>query len=1475
MAKVWHLTVSDPDDYDRRGGAAEHRHQYWDEDEANAAHQSAQDAGFNAKLEEAESLHAPKLPVTASICEDWCPVSNERFAKWLEEPKIAQDGGGGDGGGGGGDGGGDGGGASAGDAGGGDSGGPAASDSAPSGASNATSAPSPGNCTNCGGAWSNAESAYLTCGSCGFRGGYTNEYFHHKRKKDVDLDPYSSYENTASKTADHAYDDDDPTCAEGDGKKAIGSFLDQKVCDDHLRYYLADAPSQLAKAQEGIETSSSVERLKYENLAQKIKSDVKTGQERLQQLDLQNSERAASVKIAADEDYDMDLNKAHHPWWFDEEGNPGYFDELPDQKCPYCGVPQESHRGLIDHAAQHDRLDIDVKGKPIAREDYNRWMDPSQWDDKPFELKGSQEKHMYACERCGGQATHEAVASTGARGLLCSDHARTMKAASAAANSGMLVFPITKEAFDLATCPSCGHYAANETAAGYCLGSLTAYCDDFCLDSTKTLEEKRVLAQVIDLSGEGPECECGHPINGDHGHESNGDCSASDCPCQVKRPRAASVKTAKHNVEVEHVGEDSYGVGGYVANCDCGWGSKGFYDNRDEAENDGQGHISEVDPLRPKSASLPQWIIDAGMAIPEGVAQGDAACPNCKGAGCNMCQGGQSPMQQQAPNGTAPLTYAKVGSVTCRECDGTGICSCGGEGRGCADCDNTGVCRQCGGSGGEENPNEEWTDLRDRTAASPEGKQGWSIKPLNTIEDQKDEGQRMQHDLGYDDKVVPYAFSLRNEDKSHVTFTTDEEGKVTQAVTRNNEKPKDSHMEIIKNLMPYLGSKESQVTSLDDPYAPKGETETQLKGDCIRCGKQVTAGDASDFGDGKWSCSNCAPLVAQNMDIYKSAHRDELLAYLYEEDENWEKTAQNLGNCMKCGGGGSNGDGTPCGECGGTGKEGGESRCLACSGSGTTPGSPDSPCLACKGTGRSDLAAHPHSSSKTAMQNCPSCGQIWGACIHTNGEAPKHVDPVDYTKPKNAGLADLFNKVVDTATDVLQKCPGNCGCESQGACQCQNCPQAALNAQKSGAVEPQEGVLFGDDGSTYYTTDGGANWDKIGAKEVHTPGEPMELMKVVHKDKVASEDEASQKVVDSLSGSGWTDLEVKTTGKNPLGHYVVNLTGFGPKKPEVEAEDKIASTEHDQEEDDEDDDIKIFRQDHGPGQGNDMVHSEIHQQEHTGSLDSYLEDKYDTWKNPGNRVREEDVYTCSACQGSGLALGGDDDCPSCSGKGILQKIGALDLELMLDPFEASDDELMLDPFEAAPKKKKTDPKDKKKEQTEKEKKAEQFREKNEAVANEVEKVVNKVNRTINSAINPASGPDGTSTSDLVDNVPDLEPRPTGERNFITDHKGEVESPGNGDGDDCRFCGEPMQDHAQWNVTMQPGKTAQYDNGRTGDDTRSLGKGDNVYEDDECQGCGKWLSPVTKAMDSIPYCTNCIRDGKSAHKVANKPVRGEL
>ena len=167
------------------------------------------------------------------------------------------------------------------------------------------------------------------------------------------------------------------------------------------------------------------------------------------------------------------------------------------------------------------------------------------------------------------------------------------------------------------------------------------------------------------------------------------------------------------------------------------------------------------------------------------------------------------------------------------------------------------------------------------------------------------------------------------------------------------------------------------------------------------------------------------------------------------------------------------------------------------------------------------------------------------------------------------------------------------------------------------------------------------------------------------------------------------------------------------------------------------------------------------------------------------------------------------------------KTSALDDELMTDPYELSDEALIADPFEvkaealtpilvrdrdtgewqtltAAPKK----PPKKKPAKTDAEKKAEEFAKKNKEIAGDITHVLDKVNQTLTSQVNPgASG--GTTVFDLQDNVG------TGEHQvpvtLITDHKGEVaigREPAV-----CRTCGEPMEDHAQWNPTQNGPRVA--------------------------------------------------------------------
>lgn len=1015
-------------------------------------------------------------------------------------------------------------------------------------------------CTDCDYTHDNVNPDIKRCPGCG--GENTVKGNFSERLRDTGRTPEWRRQNPlSSRTADHSFDDDDPTCAEGDGKKAIGSFLDNKVCDDHLRYYLADAPSQLAKAEEGIRSSASVDRLKYEDLAQKLKHDMKVGSERLAEIDREKSENddglhMGGLKVAADEDYEMDLNKAHHPWWFDEEGNPGYFDELPDEKCPYCGVDQ-SGGNIRQHVADHDRLKLDVKGKPVAPEDYDRWMneDPDELDKKPF-TGSTQEKIMYACDRCGGQATHEAVASTGARGLLCSDHSVTMKAASAAAGAGLLVFPLTKEAFDLATCPSCGDYSENHVDAG-CLGTLTAHCTAKCGAASDP-------GQHIDLSHEGPMCECTHPIGGQYGHEQNGDCTADDCPCQVKRP-----------------------VGGYSA----------------------------FDEMWPKSA---------GMAIPDGLdnakANGgggyDPNC-NCKGVGCALCKPQQPAMgvtAQAEMEGGYPYNSSAV-DARCHLCpfrtDSVRGLNYHLEEEHDQDPDND-------EHDPANDPNQEWTNVRDRR-------------------------------LGQ----VHYLHGPGIED--------------------------------------------------DEPSV------VQLKGECAGpgCTNVVRQGEGYRVGDDDVCGTMCAEALMRERGE-RSAHistaadnlNEEVIAYLYDNDpdEYMAVTAQNIG-CPNCDHG-TLPDGSICRACFGTGHGGGILLHSAI-------GSMQPHCADCG----SHLQADEHSKGTHPMYYCGGgCGE------YKQGDEIDWVDSdgnlvnSEGVTPHEAGLADLVEGIADKANDVLNPCPGGCGCSSASGCHCQGCAQAVKNA----ATKKKPTKKKKDD-----------------AEELREKNEDIAggVEKVINKANGLLHDKGKvgsfEKTAITCDYCGREGKQSYSESKNPV--YLKYLPG---------------------------------------GDGMDL---------HDSCTKKVMRERY-----PNER------YDPSDPQQTRFADWGK--------------------------------------------------------------------------------------RSKTADINPAAGPNGTAPSELVDNVPALEPRPTGERNFITDHKGEVAQ--GAEPDKCKFCGEPMQDHAQWNPTHQPGRMAHDSNDGQGEspfhehelaDRQCMYPGCSYRDDSErndatCKGCGAWLSPVTKAMDDIPYCTDCIRDG---------------
>jgi hypothetical protein len=856
MALTWQLTVRDPGDLEAGISRYEHRHVYDSEEEAEEARKKAEEAGFEAKWVPIKTRDRESITASTYIpeepCFDWCPVNPvyagklEDAAKWLfgNEPdhnladwtydktmkamglepchdchgspgeagcmscddtginpfpnagsKLAQDGGG------------DGGGGDGGSAPGSGPGGDAYGGGAPDTGAGATLGESP-------------------------HGSYHRPKVRRRWVEDEELGwvrpKVAQVDVTPAEPGDRC---------EEDGQEAIAVWKGKRMCVQHLRQGIEKAIEELPQAAEGVATTIGPTRLKWENVVQDTKEDVKAAQDVLEQEDLKK--RIKSIQSASDHDYgpcpDCGL-----PWW---DGAP---------KCPTCGLDIEDLEAASEWMDQATVVPRHLA--PPKTADYDTGED------------------MYNCERCGGQATHEAVTHSGARGLLCPNHATTYKLASQAAGLGTLVFPLTKEAFDLASCPGCGHYLENHSA-GACSGSLSERCA---------------------------------------------------CKKEAHGPDPDDLK--------EHIDED-------------------------------QGEFEDL--------------------------------------------------------------------------------------------------------------KEELGELSDKV----------------------------------------------------------------QGMVEDDEK---------------LKGKLAQVVNLSDP--PREPVESQLKGQCVRCGKDVYVGDASKFdnlGEDKWACGNCAPRVAQNLETYRSASAEHL-AYLYEQDPDWEKVGQNIG-CPNCEGMGHTADGKICQACFGTGHGG-------------------------------------------------------GMMIHPSGSV-------------QAGLAEGLTNLFDVADKNLNACPGNCGCTSGADCKCQGCPEALKNAQQpspkgvswplpaapappgpvAASKEAQVdmppdaayGILYGDDGDTYQTTDG-VNWKKVGAT-----GEPERQTC-----SICGQEPAFMKVhLETGAEVHWGGKCVQDVkaGRKPGSWVKPTLDTIGDLTREEIQRRREGATEHSEEEEEEDDDLKLFRQDHGAGQGNPTVHSEIHQQEHTGS----------------------------------------------------------------------------------------------------------------------------------------------------------------------------------------------------------------------------------------------------------------------------------
>lgn len=646
------------------------------------------------------------------------------------------------------------------------------------------------------------------------------------------------------------------------------------------------------------------------------------------------------------------------------------------------------------------------------------------------------------------------------------------------------------------------------------------------------------------------QCLCGHPNDM---HDETEKCSGAECQCQVLRTKTAH--EGPHAGDPEGVYEDP--VGG-----------KHPYNKWDVA------------PAKHDYGPCP----DCGNAWWDG----HPKCPACGLDTEDLEAAGEfyDRMKNKA-------SKTATDQAPCPECHATGMCDCGGD-RDCDKCGGSGVCPRCHGEmvitpGG--------TKMRHsrRVAARVEPEE---LQPGNKV---------MAHfhcNCGIDhtpqSQSLTYVGSKDEDGKTRHTFKT---GDYTAPDPRSDS-ANDYDFDVYKfnnedNWGDYwaYGSDADPITfhtaklaaeTVIDPYAePNRPTETQFKGKCIRCGKSATAGDASDFGDGDYSCATCAPLVAQNLDQYKprrtashdvQAERDLVMNYLYDNDwDTFEIISQNEGFCTTCGGSGDAANGMPCDACAGTGREGGNTRCLACHGGSLPNGMP---CPYCKGTGHSDLATHPRdmaaAASKQAAEscihgmdpdNCFDCqnpkakaptdipnaepgargtgmklrdwerkllekGAGSESCIH--GIDPENC--FDCNNPKSQAPTDIPNaepgargtgmKLRDWERKLLEKGAhvGSDGTSHHGIRDCSKCggkgwgtpgqdpfddidgrckycdgeglnlwelspealrvhsesPASDHTAAVTAPADGMIGVLYGDDGDTYQSVDGGMTWDKVG-----------------------------------------------------------------------------------------------------------------------------------------------------------------------------------------------------------------------------------------------------------------------------------------------------------------------------------------------------------------------------------------------------------
>lgn len=1102
-----------------------------------------------------------------------------------------------------------------------------------------------------------------------------------------------------SKTADHSYDDDEPTCEEDD-KPSVAQFLGKHVCREHLEYALKDAPDKLRKAEEGIGTTSGPDRLVFENQVQQIKADVDKGQKALADLALKDNNSDGGLQAAA------------------------ALDELT------AAIRQGSDE---------------------------------------------QEKPMYECERCGVQATREAATLGRGRRFLCDEHAASYKSASDSAGLVTRIFEFDPalhgEEKTAQTKPwmygACANGNHDACTAKHGDNAMACQCphkahagewETYGKPTGGDANAKNRTSQHIDLSLEGSKCECGHPINGQYGHAPNGDCQATNgstgeksCPCQVVR-KAASV--------------------------------------------------------------TPQWITDAGVS---------------------------DSVEKKATN-----------DYRCGTCQGDALCNeCGGEG--CSRCEGTGSCPSCYGTGAQDNPHEEYDYVRDQRIAKFASTFGGTpvcpgcelsteiAKTADTMQEPEGEGEHShasmdddavaqahaneadiedfksrhpwaevqyqkcpgcgevkgavicKHEFHEEPLVLPLPKSFKanwnsdarkwDEPKAEGDSDVMSSGVVPDAPEHETglsmedigNKPEDERTAMEANGLHYvqrikerdqdgapIHSSEQRVNhptyegamashngfeaagfhSEVDPvtkrspdvsgdrgihdlhgrptgskqaqdYSPKGPTEIQLKGKCKGpgCTNMVHTGEGFSVGDDRVCGHYCAEALMR---------------------EQGKKTAQNLG-CPNCNGTGSLPSGGICPACFGTGHGGG---------------------LMLKG-GSSDDDNHEAWAEK-GSQRCNHRG-----CLS---------DDLDEVYDNYGIYAGRY------CSKHEKEAPGQwdyAGPDTESLDEDYPNPQRGYYSSTQAPDEGMIGFIYGDDGSTFRSVDGGETWDKVGTRIAQSTGSAGNTCK-----------NCGEPVRQNGGNGPYPERYCHVGGTvfcQPQRKLAPGELDYEPRaEPKYrDVTDEVerlrnASTEHTPDENEEDDDIKLFRFDHGPGQGDASVHSDIHQQEHTGS-----------W-----------AKVSSGCGRCGRGGHTSEACPSNKGSNVdVEDTPQSGRYLSYDSVR---------PIEAAAKpKKKVPTKDPIEEHKKKVKKMK------DDIVDAEDKVIDPIAKALkpayHGAINPGSGPTGTSIHDLVDNVPALEPYPTAQRPFITDHKGEV---GHTEPDNCKFCGEPMQDHAQWNITQQPGNAKQ-------------------------------------------------------------------